>query len=101
MKVLLILAINIISGDLIGWNRARNTVFKAQINRKLKRSFQGSPLVAQYNTFRLVNNVKNGEIQPPNDLKEKIMRYISTAQQEKGHPNRRISNFRQFHTKNQ
>ena len=95
MNVLLILAINIISGDLIGWNRARNTIFKAQMNRYLK----SIPLVGQYNTFRLVKDVKNGEIRSPNDLKEKIMRYTFAMEEEKSRPNRRISNFRQFHRK--
>ena len=55
MQVLMILAINIISGDLIGWNRARNTVFKAQMNRNLK----VIPLIGQYNTFRLEKSRPN------------------------------------------
>ena len=90
MNIFTILAIlQFVSGDLIGWNRARNTVFKSRMNGHVNRKTNLTPLMDQYNTLRLV---KNGE-----DIQEKIMKYMKRKQQQPSRHNRRKLSFRHFH----
>ena len=91
MNIFTILAIlQFVSGDLIGWNRARNTVYKSRMNGHVNRKSNLTPLMDQYNTFRLVKNVED-------DIQEKIMKYMKRKQQQPSRQNRRKMNFRHFH----
>ena len=91
MNILIILSIQFVSGDLIGWNRARNTVYKSRFNGDVNRKLDVNSLLNQYNTFRLL---KNGA----NDLQVKVIKHIKRKQQPTRR-NRRNLNFRQFHKK--
>ena len=91
MNILIILSIQFVSGDLIGWNRARNTVYKSRLNGIKNRKLDFNLLMNQYNTFRLL---KNGA----DDLQVKVTKYIKKRKQQQPiRRNRRNLNFRQFH----
>lgn len=90
MNILIILSIQFVSGDLIGWNRARNTVYKSQLNGIKNRKLDVNSLMNQYNTFRLL---KNGA----DDLQVKVIKHMKRKQQQQTRRNRRNLNFRQFH----
>ena len=91
MNIFTILAIlQFVSGDLIGWNRARNTVFKSRMNGHVNRKSNLTPLMDQYNILR---QVKNGE----DNIQEKIMKYMKRKQQQPSRENRRKLKFRHFH----
>ena len=91
MKIIAILTIlQFVSGDLIGWNRARNTVYKSRMNGQKNRKSNLAPLMNQYNAFRLV---KNGV----SDLQELVIKYTKKNKQKPTRQNRRNHKFRQFH----
>ena len=93
MNITIILTFQFVSGDLIGWNRARNTVYKSRMNGESNRKSNLNPLMNQYNTFR---RIKNGE----NNLYEQIQKYTTKNQrQNPSRQNRRKFRFRQFHEK--
>ena len=81
-----------VSGDLIGWNRARNTVYKSRMNGQKNRKSNLTPLMNQYNAFRLV---KNGV----SDLQQLVMKYTKKNKQKPTRQNRRHLRFRHFHQK--
>ena len=93
MKTIAVLTIlQFVSGDLIGWNRSRNTVYKSRMNGQKNRRSNLTPLMNQYNAFRLV---KNGV----SDLQELVMKYTKKNKQKPTRQNRRNLRFRQFHQK--
>ena len=93
MKIIAVLTIlQFVSGDLIGWNRSRNTVYKSRMNGQKNRRSNLTPLMNQYNAFRLV---KNGV----SDLQELVMKYTKKNKQKPTRQNRRNLRFRQFHQK--
>ena len=93
MNITIILTFQFVSGDLIGWNRARNTVYKSRMNGESNRK-SNLNLMNQYNTFRRIKNGKN-------DLYEQIQKYMAKNQQQNpSRQNRRKFRFRQFHEKN-
>ena len=54
MNIFTILVIlQFVSGDLIGWNRARNTVFKSRMNGHVNRQSNLTPLMDQYNQYNI------------------------------------------------
>ena len=79
MNSFTILAIlQFVSGDLIGWNRARNTVYKSRMNGHVNRKSNPTPLMDQY-------------------IQEKIMKDMKRKQQQPSRQNRRKLRFRHFH----
>ena len=91
MNSFTILAIlQFVSGDLIGWNRARNTVFKSRMNGHVNRKSNPTSLMDQYNILRLV---KIGE----DNIQGKIMKYMRRKKQQPSRQNRRKLIFRHFH----
>ena len=93
MNIITVLTIlQFVSGDLIGWNRARNTVYKSRMNGQKNRKSNLTPLMNQYNAFRLV---KNGV----SDLEDLVMKYTKKNKQKPTRQNRRNIRFRHFHQK--
>ena len=94
MNIIIILTFQFVTGDLIGWNRARNTVYKSRMNGESNRKSNLNPLMNQYNTFRRIQYGAN-------DLQEQIQKYMTKNQQQNpSRQNRRKFRFRQFHEKN-
>ena len=93
MNIIAVLTIlQFVSGDLIGWNRTRNTVYKSRMNGQKNRRSNLTPLINQYNTFRLVKN-------DVSDLQQLVMKYTKKNKQNTSRQNRRILRFRHFHQK--
>ena len=80
MNILIILSIQFVSGNLIGRNQARNTVYKSRLNGIVNRKLDVNSLMNQYDTFR---QFKNGA----DDIQVKVVKHIKKKQQQQ--PSRR------------
>ena len=93
MNITIILTFQFVSGDLIGWNRARNTVYKSRMNGESNRKSNLNPLINQYITFRRIKNAADD----PNGQVKKYMK--KNKQQNLSRQNWRKFRFRQSHRK--
>ena len=93
MNIIIILTFQFVTGDLIGWNRARNTVYKSRMNGESNRKSNLNSLMNQYNTFR---RIKNGADDPQGQI-QKYMK--KNHQRNPSRQNRRKFHFHQFHNK--